>query len=152
MPAVVDVTYAGDLRCTARSIALGHMIETDVPQGQGGLGEAMSPTDLVAAAVGTCVLTTMAMVAERRQIDLRGLAARMEKEMAAKPVHRIASISMTIDFPPDIELTAADRERLESAANRCPVKQSLHGDVVVDIRFVYPQGPFIAGRKGAEGS
>jgi putative redox protein len=82
----------------------------------------------------------MAMVAQRRQIDLTGISACMEKELKAPPSHRIASIGMTITLPMNLRLTPDNRGRLENAAQRCPVKKCLHPDIDVRVEFVYPEG------------
>jgi len=140
MPAQIDVTYSGDLRCTARHISSAANVTTDVSTAQGGLGENFSPTDLVVAALGTCVLTTMAIVAKRHQLDLAGISACMEKDVEALPSHRIASIGMTITLPLGLRLTPENRGRLENAAQRCPVKQSLRPDMDIRVEFVYPEG------------
>jgi putative redox protein len=140
LPAQIDLTYTGNLRCTARQISTGHTLATDAPAGQGGLGEDFSATDLVVVALGTCILTTLAIVGQRHQLDLAGMSACMEKEMAAAPVRRIGSIGMTITFPLGLRLSPADRDRLENAARRCPVKQSLHPEIDIRVEFVYPDG------------
>ncbi len=133
----IDLTYSGNLRCTARHISIGQCLATDAAKSQGGLGENFSPTDLVVVALGTCILTTVAMVAQRHQLDLTGMSASMEKEMVTTLVRRIGSIGMTITLPPALRLSAADRERLENAARRCPVKQSLHPEIDIRVEFVY---------------
>jgi len=140
MPAQIDLAYLGNLRCTARLISTGQTVATDAPQNQGGLGEGFTATDLVVAGLGNCILTTMAMVGQRHQLDLSGLSACMEKEMVTTPVRRIGSIGMTISFPLGLRLSPADRSRLENAAQRCPVKQSLHPEIEVRVEFVYPDG------------
>jgi putative redox protein len=140
MPAQIDLTYAGNLRCTARHISIGQSLSTDVSTSQGGLGENLSPTDLLVVALGTCVLTTLAMVGERRKLDLSGLSACLEKDMVTTPVRRLGSIGMTITLPLGLRLSPEDRDRLENAVRRCPVKQSLHPDIDVRVEFVYPDG------------
>jgi putative redox protein len=140
MPAQIDLAYVGNLRCTARHISIGQSLMTDVAKSQGGLGENLSPTDLVVVALGTCILTTVAMVGQRHQLDLAGLSACMEKDMATTPVRRIGSIGMTITLPLGLRLSPADRERLENAARHCPVKQSLHPEIEIRVEFVYPDG------------
>jgi putative redox protein len=138
MPAQIDVTYAGNLRCAARLISTGRTVQTDAAVGHGGLGEEFTPTDLVIAGLGACIATTMAMVAQRHGIDLSGLSVCMEKDMAAAPARRIGTIGMTIAMPMGLDLSPADRERLENAARRCPVKQSLHPDIDIRMDFIYP--------------
>jgi putative redox protein len=140
MPAQIDVTYNGHLRCTARHISTAATLNTDVSVAQGGLGENFSPTDLVVVALGTCVLTTMAMVAQRHQLDLTGISACLEKDVEAPPSHRIVSIGMTITIPLGLRLTPENRGRLENAAQRCPVKKSLHPEIDIRVEFAYPQG------------
>lgn len=140
MPAQIDLTYSGNLRCTARHISTGQGLATDASQSGGGLGEHFSPTDLVVVGMGTCILTTLAIVAQRHQLDLSGMSACMEKEMVTTPVRRIGSIGMTITLPLGLRLSAADRDRLENAARQCPVKQSLHPEVDVRVEFVFPDG------------
>ncbi len=140
MPAQIDLTYQGNLRCAARRISTGQNLVTDASQAQGGLGENFSPTDLVVVGLGTCILTTLAMVGERHQLNLTGLSACMEKDMLTEPVRRIGSIGMTITLPLGLQLSPADRDRLENAARRCPVKQSLHPDIDIRVEFVYPAG------------
>lgn len=140
MPAQIDLTYDGRFRCTVRHISTGQTVSTDVPQSRGGIGENLSPTDLVVVALGTCVLTTVAMVGQRHQLDLTGMSACMEKDMVTGPSGRIASIGMTITLPLGLRLTPANRDRLEHAAQACPVKQSLHPDIDIRVEFVYPEG------------
>jgi putative redox protein len=140
MPAQIDLAYDGSLRCTVRNISSGRTLTTDTSTAAGGLGENFSPTELVVAGLGTCVLTSLAMVAQRRQIDLTGLSACLEKDMQTTSPRRISSIGMTITMPLGVRLTPDDRSRLEHAAQRCPVKQSLHPEIDVRVEFVYPEG------------
>ena len=99
MSASIEITYADHLRFTARLAASGHTVITDAGVAIGGLGESFSPTDLVAVALGTCILTTVAAVAQRHQVDLTGLSAQVEKEMVTAPVHRIGRIEVTLTMP-----------------------------------------------------
>jgi putative redox protein len=80
------------------------------------------------------------MVAQRRQLDLSGISACMEKEVEDPPSHRIASIGMTITLPLALRLTPENRSRLENAAQRCPVKKCLSPEIDVRVEFVYPEG------------
>ena len=146
MPAQIDLSYNGQLRCTARSISTSAVLATDASKSAGGRGENFSPTDLVVVSLGTCILTTVAMVAQRRNIDLSGMSGCMEKEMQSAPSRRIASIGMTINVPLGVRLSPEDRSRLENAAQRCPVKQSLHPEIDVRVEFVYPEGCLLSGK------
>jgi putative redox protein len=104
----------------------------------GGRGEAYSPTDLVATALGTCLVTVMGIIADRRQLDLAGTRVQVTKEMTAVPLRRIGALTVTIAIP-NGSLAECDRALLERAADLCPVRQSLHPDVQVTLAFRYGQ-------------
>lgn len=98
------------------------------------------PTDLVATALGTCVMTIMGIVAERNQIDLTGTRIHVTKEMVQQPIRRIGRLPVTVTIPADkaAKVVAADRTKLEAAVRHCPVHQSLHPDIDSPIEFVWP--------------
>jgi putative redox protein len=129
------VTYQGSLHCEARHEPSGSRIETDAPKDNEGRGERFSPTDLVGAALGSCMLTVMGIVAQRHAWDLRGARAEVEKEMVAQPLRRIGRLGLRMLMPPGIPKNA--RAVLERAAHTCPVHQSLHPDVKIDLTFVW---------------
>jgi uncharacterized OsmC-like protein len=131
----VSSTYEGNLRCRAVHGPSGTVLVTDAPLDNHGKGESFSPTDLVATALGTCIMTTMAIVADRRGIMLGGMTAETEKVMTATPPRRIASLKtrITIPLPADHEA----RSVLEHAAHACPVHKSLHPDIDASIEFVW---------------
>ncbi len=138
MAVEIQITYEGGLHCAATHGPSKQTLTTDAPVDNGGKGAAFSPTDLVATALGTCMVTIMGLVAERNQIDIEGLRVQVLKEMVADPVRRIGALKTRIVFPAGKTLSAVDRGKLESAAQACPVKQSLHPEVKVPIEFVYP--------------
>jgi len=138
MAVQVDILYGGCLRCEAVHVPSGHVIATEAPADNGGKGSAFSPTDLVAAAFGTCVLTILGLVARRDGLAIEGTRITVVKEMASQPVRRIAALHAVVTFPPECALTTDDRSKLEQAAAACPVKQSLHPDVEATIEFRYP--------------
>lgn len=127
------VTYPGELHCEALHEPSGSRLETDAPKDNEGRGERFSPTDLVGAALGSCMLTVMGIVARRHAWDLAGACAEVEKEMVAAPVRRIARLGVRITLPASVPATA--RPVLERAAATCPVHQSLHPDVKIDVAF-----------------
>jgi putative redox protein len=139
MSEVIDLSYSSNFRCKATLAASGQELLTDAPRPNGGAGEAFSPTDLLAAALGTCLLTVVGLVAKRSNIDLGGMTARVEKDMSPGPVHRVGRIKTVVTMPKGLKLSDADRSKLENAARLCPVKQSLHPEVEVPVEFVYPQ-------------
>ncbi len=131
----ISIEYQGDLHCSAQHGPSGNGLVTDAPTDNGGRGEAFSPTDLVATALGTCVATVMGIVAGRDGLDIAGTRIRVVKEMVQQPVRRIGALRVTVTYPADKPLSAEARAKLENAARLCPVKQSLHPDVNVELTF-----------------
>ncbi len=132
----MSIVYEGNLRCQLTHAPSGSHIQTDAPVDNMGKGEAFSPTDLVAAALSSCMLTVMGIVAQRNQIDLIGTEVAVEKEMVTQPIRRIGKISVVFKMAKGID--HAKREMLERAAHTCPVHKSLHPDVETPITFQYP--------------
>jgi putative redox protein len=129
----IDVSYAGDLRCTARHVPSGAELLTDAPKDNHGLGRGFSPTDLLATAFGTCVLTLMGLAARAHDLDLSGATASVEKEMASTPRRRIGRLTIELHVPRDPG--PEGRRLLEAAARGCPVHASLAPDVAVEWRW-----------------
>ena len=132
----IDVAYQGGLRCEAVHGPSGTKLVTDAPVDNHGKGETFSPTDLVAAALGTCIPTIMGMVAEREKIDLTTMRVTVVKEMSAQLPRRIARLTTRIVMPAGLD--ERQRAKLEKAAHTCPVHQTLQGNVELPIEFVYP--------------
>jgi putative redox protein len=131
----IDMVYEGQLHCALTHEPSGTVISTDAPKDNMGRGEAFSPTDLVAAALGSCMLTVMGIAAAKHQIDLKGTTAQVSKEMVTAPVRRIGSITVTLHMAAGIPVDK--RAMLEAAAHSCPVHKSLHPDVKTPIQFIY---------------
>lgn len=131
----ISMVYEGQLHCALTHEPSGSVIYTDAPKDNMGRGEAFSPTDLVAAALGSCMLTVMGIAAGRHNIDLKGTKVEVIKEMVTNPVRRIGSINVMIRMAPGIPLDK--RTMLETAAHSCPVHKSLHPDVQTPIQFIY---------------
>ena len=127
--------YEGHLRTEATHTASGTIIQTDAPVDNHGRGEAFSPTDLVGTALGTCILTTMAIVAERHQVDLVGSSFKMEKIMSTDAPRRIAQLTVELHLP--ASLSDSDRALMERTAHTCPVALSLNPEIKQEVRFVY---------------
>jgi putative redox protein len=131
----IDVRYLGDLHTVAAHRQSGVTLTTDAPIDNGGKGETFSPTDLVATALGTCMLTLMGIYARRQGLSLDGAKAHVKKEMASHPVRRIGQLTVELIVP-----LAADhpkRAALEQAALTCPVHKSLHPDIAIPVSFVW---------------
>lgn len=135
----VDIftVYEGDLHCQATHGPSQVQLTTDAPVDNGGRGESFSPTDLVATALGTCVMTILGLVAARHQLDLRGTKVQVTKEMVQQPIRRIGALRTVVRFPQGLSICEDDRKRLEHAAHHCPVHQSIHPDIDAPIEFVY---------------
>lgn len=131
----IDIEYQGDLRCRARHGPSGTELLTDAPVDNQGRGESFSPTDLVATALGACMLTIMGIVAKRHGWDLAGARVKVEKGMIADPARRIGRLAVTISVP--AELDAAARGALERAAFTCPVHQSLSPATEIPVTFLW---------------
>ena len=132
----INAKYEGDLCCTAIHGPSSATLQTDAPKDNEGLGRFFSPTDLVATALGTCILTTMAMYAERHNLSLNGAKASVEKHMTTPPQpRRIGRLPVAVTLPANIP--AEMRERLERVAHTCPVHASLHAEVEAPITFTY---------------
>ena len=130
------VLYEGDLRCKAIHTKSGTLISTDAPTDNEGKGESFSPTDLVATALGSCVLTIMGIAARKHDIYLKGATAEVTKHMSSHP-RRISKLDITIRTPQ--KYTAKERKILEAAAHGCPVSKSLHPDIDENITIIYPE-------------
>ena len=128
----ITVEYEGGLHTRAVHGPSKSSLETDAPVDNQGRGERFSPTDLVATALGTCMLTTMGILAERHSWPLAGTRARVEKHMVADPLRRIGRLVAELSFAPGIPAEA--RAPLLRAAETCPVRQSLHAAIEVELR------------------
>jgi len=127
--------YVGHLRTEATHAASGNVIQTDAPTDNHGRGEAFSPTDLVSTALGSCMMTIMGIVAERRELNLVGSTFVVQKHMSPEAPRRIAQIDVTFTLP--AALPPTDRALLERSAATCPVTLSLHPDIKQNVVFNY---------------
>ena len=134
MSVEITGTYIGAKKVRLTHGPSGEVLITEAPKDNGGEGKSFSPTDLVAAAFGSCVLTTIAIVAERLGIQISGMSMRVEKHMSAEP-RRVGNIPLEVHLPQ--ALTDEERGKVERAGRACPVHKSLHPDVKAEITFVY---------------
>lgn len=130
------VIYDGNLRTTAIHLFSGNSIETDAPTDNQGKGERFSPTDLVATALASCILTTIAIQAPTLNID--GATCEVEKIMVSGP-RRIGEIRVRITFPKSGPFNDTEKRRIQAIGNSCPVHQSLHPDCVKTIEYLWPE-------------
>jgi putative redox protein len=131
----IDFEYQGDLHCQAVHSPSGTVLSTDAPKDNHGRGESFSPTDLVATALGSCMLTTMGILARTLNIDLSGATATVEKEMVSSPMRTIGQLTVRIRVPHTV--TPENQTKLERAAHTCPVAKSLNPDVQIPTTFTW---------------
>ena len=134
MAVVITGTYTGDLKMQLEHASSGARIHTAAPVDNMGDGSSFSPTDLVAAALGSCMVTTMAIVARREGIPFESASFRIEKHMRSDP-RRIDRLPITIVMPGGLD--AAQQQRLEHIARTCPVDRSLFADIEREVSFEY---------------
>jgi putative redox protein len=128
------VIYQGGLRTQATHIRSGNTIITDAPVDNKGKGEAFSPTDLVATALASCMITIMGIKADEMNINIEGTTAEVEKIMWSEP-RRIAQVNILIKVP-----TSTDdktKKILEKSAITCPVDKSLSESMIRDVKFIW---------------
>lgn len=128
------VIYKENLRTEMIHLKSGSIIETDAPIDNNGKGERFSPTDLVASALASCMLTVMGIKARDLNIDLDGTEASVTKIMGTEP-RRIVGIDVVIQFPASIGADDKQKTILERTALTCPVQFSIHPDITCNISF-----------------
>ena len=132
----IETIYKGQLRTGARHMATGIEIITDAPLDNKGKGETFSPTDLLAASLGSCMLTIMGIAAETHGFVIDGTCVSITKVMASNP-RRVAEIGVELRLPA-MAYDAQQKKIIEQAALTCPVALSLHPSIKQDVRFIYP--------------
>jgi uncharacterized OsmC-like protein len=131
----IHSAYVGNKK-TSLTHPEGPVIMTDAPKDIGGDASAFSPTDMIAAGLASCILTTIAMWAERQGVSVAGARAVVEKHMSQPPApRRIARLPVTVTLPASLPVEM--RERAEAVGHKCPVHASLHPEVDAPITYVY---------------
>ena len=131
----ISIKYTGDLHCDATHGPSHARLATDAPTDNKGKGEAFSPTDLVATALGTCMSTTMGIKAEELGVNLKGMTVDVKKEMSKDAPRRIVGLPSEIHIP--LPPTLPHREALEQAALNCPVHKSLPPEIERPTKFFW---------------
>jgi putative redox protein len=136
--ATYKTNYIGGLRSESTHLQSNTMILTDAPSDNMGKGEAFSPTDLVATALGNCIITTMAIFGQKEDIDFAGSTLVGTKVMSNEGPRKISKIELELNLTTNIELDQAQKEKYERIAHTCPVARSLHPDLeqVVTITWL----------------
>ncbi len=131
----ISIRYTGNLHCAATHGPSTSEIATDAPLDNKGKGEAFSPTDLVATALGTCMTTTMAIAAENHGVELKGMTVKVSKEMSQDVPRRIIALPSEVHIP--LSAAIPQRALLEAAALNCPVHKSLPPEIERPTRFFW---------------
>ena len=128
------VIYKGALRTEMLHEQSKSIIENDAPVDNHGKGERFSPTDMVATALGSCLLTTMGIKAESMDIDLEGSKVEITKIMKTEP-RRIGGIKAIVTLTTKTALDSSQKQLLERVGRTCPVERSLHPDMELEFQF-----------------
>ena len=131
----IQLEYQGDLHAKAVHGPSGTELNTDAPKDNHGRGESFSPTDLTATSLGSCMLTTMGILARTLNVDMGGATAVVEKEMTSSPPRKIQRLTVRIRMPRAVG--EEDQLKLERAAHTCPVARSLHPEVEQVLEFTW---------------
>ncbi len=129
----IQLEYQGGLHCAAVHGPSGSTLETDAPVDNNGRGEAFSPTDLVATALGSCMLTIMGIVAARKELPMEGARVNVRKFMSADTPRRISRLEVDLEIP--LPSDHPERAMLEAAGRGCPVFQSIHPEIEVELNW-----------------
>ena len=132
----ISTVYTGNLRTEAVHDQSGSKLVTDAPLDNHGKGEFFSPTDLLATALGSCMLTIMGSSAEEYGYNLDGTTVETEKIMGTNP-RRVVEVKITFNFPKGNNFTDRQKRVIESSARTCPVANSLHPDLKKTVVFNY---------------
>ena len=126
--------YLGELRTKATHVRSGEVIITDAPPDNQGKGEYFSPTDLVATALASCMMTVLGIAGRTFGFNLDGTEAVVTKVMSQETPRRIVHVKVELTFP-DIRYTEKEKIIIERIARNCPVALSLHPDLSQEIVF-----------------
>jgi uncharacterized OsmC-like protein len=127
--------YLGNKKIALKHAASQTVIKTAAPLDNQGDGSSFSPTDLIAAALGSCILTTMAIVAERHKISLEKSHFKVTKEMSSATPRSIEALPVELHLPQGLK--KEEREILERSGAACPVMRSLSTQLKKEIFFIY---------------
>jgi len=134
----IKVSYEGDLHCSAVHGPSGSSLVTDAPVDNNGLGQAFSPTDLVATALAACMATVVGIVAKRKELSVEGMKVTVRKHMSETQPRRISRLELDLVMP--LLESHPERKLIESAAKGCPVHHSIHPDIEVEMNWIWQKG------------
>jgi len=129
--------YVGELRCALKHGPSGSVIETDAPADNHGKAERFSPTDMIAAALASCISTTLAIKTMNKGWKFGGLSMRVEKHMSTDVPRRIVRLPVELWMP--LNLGDSDRSVVEEIVTTCPVHKSIHPDIAAPVTIHWPE-------------
>ena len=135
MPSI-ETIYLGELRTEATHLLSGNKLLTDAPPDNQGRGEYFSPTDLVATALGSCMVTVMGIAARTHGFNIDGARLVITKIMTGEAPRRIAEIVIDLTFPHG-DYPEKVKKIIEYSIKNCPVALSLHPDMNQTVTVHY---------------
>jgi uncharacterized OsmC-like protein len=129
------IIYQGDLRTIATHLKSSKEVITDAPTDNQGKGDAFSPTDLLATALGSCMLTIMGIAGNTHNINITGITIDITKVMAAEP-RRVSEVIVEFNMTNN-DYSDKEKAILQNAALTCPVAKSLSADLKQTVNFNY---------------
>ncbi len=129
----IRTVYTGELRTEATHVKSGVKIITDAPSDNQGKGESFSPSDMLAASLGSCMVTIMGIASRTHHINIDGTKIRITKVMVANP-RRVSEVHVEFDMSGK-GYTEKEKAILDNAARTCPVALSLHPDIKQVVQF-----------------
>lgn len=131
----IKAKYLGELRNEAQHVRSGNQLITDAPVDNLGKGEAFSPTDLLATALGTCMMTIIAQAADAHGFNVTGTNIEITKIMTASP-RKVGEVVIDLYFP-DFDYSDKHKKLIDAAIKSCPVALSLHPDLKQTVTAHY---------------
>lgn len=132
----ISLEYKGQLSSQMVHERSGMKWTTDAPVDNHGLGRSFSPTDALAASLGSCYMTIMGIAAQKHKIDIEGASMTIGKYMRNDP-RRLHKVALRLVMPAR-SYSAKQKEILINAGRSCPVSRSLHSEVIVDFQIAWP--------------
>lgn len=132
----IDIDYLGDLMCKVTHVPSGNIFFTDAPLDNNGEARYISPTDLLAASIGSCIATIMGIKAKTNNINIDGLKLTVTKEMDNLPFRRVSKLTVRIYFAHN--LNEKDYAIMQNVVNTCPVTKSLLPEIELDYQIILP--------------
>ncbi len=133
----IMLTYSGALQTIGVHVPTGSKLATDAPVDNHGKGTNFAPSDLLATALGACMLTSIGLAAQRQEWDVVGTRIRVRKEMVADPLRRIGRLHVDIFFSRQFD--QKELKIITNAVTTSPVRLSINDRIDVPIHFIQPE-------------